>query len=282
MPSQDTNAVGGNLQERVARTIRNDIEAGRLVDGQALPATRELAAQMGVSVFTINEAMKALASEGLIENRPGAGRTVRSGHLVTAPDRTERPPHTYFIGGYAGSGKSEFGRVLARLTGSAVIDKDTITRAVVESHLEDLGQSPHDRESDVYLDRVRPREYENLLATVLENAELGIGVIATAPFVQEFSSQAWIDRTSAQLGAHGVGLTLVWVTCDVETMHIYLRRRGAARDSAKLANWSDYVATRIDTDFRPAGAHVVIHNSADSEPLQGQAARMLAEVAAGR
>ncbi|MCP2266395.1 GntR family transcriptional regulator [Promicromonospora thailandica] len=282
MPSQEANAVGGTLQERVVRTIRNDIEAGRLVDGEALPSTRDLAKQMEVSVFTINEAMKSLASEGLIENRPGSRRIVRSSRPVTPPDRAGRPPHTYFVGGYAGSGKSEFGRVLARLTGAAVIDKDTITRAVVESHLEDLGRSPHDRESETYLDRVRPREYENLLATVLENAELGVGVIATAPFVQEFSSRAWIDRTRAQLDAHGVGLTLVWVTTDVETMHIYLRRRGAARDSVKLANWDDYVATRIDTDFRPAGAHVVIENSADSEPLQSQAARMLAEVAASR
>lgn len=282
MPRQDGSPVGGTMQERVARTIRNDIEAGRLVDGDVLPATTELAKQMEVSVFTVNEAMKALSQEGLVENRPGSRRIVRSARPAPARDHTERLPHTYFIGGYAGSGKSEFGRVLARLTGSAVIDKDTITRAVVESHLEDLGQSPHDRESDTYLDRIRPREYENLLATVLENAELGIGVIATAPFVQEFSNKAWIDRTRDQLSAHGVGLTLVWVTCDVETMHIYLRRRGAARDSVKLATWDDYVATRIDTDFRPAGDHVVIENSGDSEPLQSQATRMLTGVVANR
>nr|BFF20075.1 hypothetical protein GCM10025730_35960 [Promicromonospora thailandica] len=91
MPSQEANAVGGTLQERVVRTIRNDIEAGRLVDGEALPSTRDLAKQMEVSVFTINEAMKSLASEGLIENRPGSRRIVRSSRPVTPPDRAGRP-----------------------------------------------------------------------------------------------------------------------------------------------------------------------------------------------
>lgn len=280
MPSQDMDDGAAPVRGRVVRAIRNDIEAGRLRDGEALPPTRALAQQMDTSVFTINEAMKVLASEGLIENRPGSGRVVRSGHLQPAPQRAARAPHAYFVGGYAGSGKSETARVISRLTGAPVVDKDTITRAVVEGALEAMGRPPHDRESETYLEHVRPREYECLNATVLENAALGIGVVGTAPYVAEFGDRAWIDRSRDQLSVYGIGLTLVWVSTDVETMHTYLRRRGAARDTVKLANWSDYLKERINVDFRPVDEHVVIHNSADSEPLQSQVTRMLSEVAA--
>jgi hypothetical protein len=42
-------------------------------------------------------------------------------------------------------------------------------------------------------------------------------------------------------------------------------------------DWNDYV-TGIDLDFRPEAVHVVINNSASSEPLQSQATKMLTTV----
>ncbi|MCF4122192.1 ATP-binding protein [Antribacter sp. KLBMP9083] len=201
---------------------------------------------------------------------------MRSG-VVRPAARTGRPPHAFLVGGYAGSGKSEFGRVLSRLTGAPIIDKDTITRPVVETALEVMGLPPHDRDSEVYLERVRPREYEALIDATLENAEVGVGPIVTAPFVREFGDKAWIERVTTQLRTRGVGVTLVWVDCDVETMHTYLRRRGAARDSIKLGDWDGYLS-KINVDFRPKAEHLVINNSASSEPLQAQAMRLLANV----
>lgn len=267
--------AGGKKLERVERILRNDIEAGRLRDGEALPSTRALADQMNVSVWTINQAMERLVADGLVEAVSRSRRIVRSG---TAPLTGEpRRPHVFLIGGYAGSGKSELSRVLSRLTGSAIVDKDTTTRAVVEVLLEQLGRPAHDRESSTYLEQVRPYEYEALLATIQENAEVGVGVIATAPFIREFNDTAWIDRVSTRLDAAGVGLTLVWVRCDASTMHTYLKRRGAARDTGKLADWNGYLAT-IDLEFHPAAEHVIIDNSASSEPLQTQATKMLATI----
>jgi hypothetical protein len=73
---------------------------------------------------------------------------------------------------------------------------------------------------------------------------------------------------------------LVWVHCDPETMHTYLRHRGAARDAAKLANWDAYLAS-INIDFRPPVPHVLIDNSASSEPLQDQAKHLVATVLNG-
>lgn len=271
---------GESLHQQIARNIRNDIAAGILHDGDVLPASRELADRWGVSVFTISEAMKVLAGEGLIENKS------RSKRVVRAPDRSRRNeirlrrPHVLLIGGYAGSGKTELGRILTRETGWPMLDKDTLTRPVVEIALEVVGQSPDDRDSDTYLSLIRPREYEALISTTKENVECGNSAIVTAPFVQEFGDHAWIGRTQAVLSSMEATTTLVWVHCDADTMHAYIRHRGAARDAAKLADWPGWLA-RINVDFRPVASHIVIDNSASSAPLQNQAQELLKSVLGG-
>lgn len=262
------------LHQQIARHVRTDIEAGVLRDGDVLPATRELAERWGVSVYTITEAMKLLAEDGLIVSKS------RSKRVVRAPEQAGRQPirlpnpHVVLIGGYAGSGKTELGRILARETGWPILDKDTLTRPLVETALEALGQSPHDRESDAYLTMVRPHEYEALEAATVENVECGSSAIVTAPFIREFGDPVWLGRTQASYTALNAAVTLVWMYCDIPTMHTYLRRRGAGRDSAKLTDWPGYTAT-IDPDFRPPAAHIVIDNCATSTPLQAQAKTLL-------
>ncbi|HJQ48295.1 MAG TPA: GntR family transcriptional regulator [Amycolatopsis sp.] len=260
----------------MARNIRNEIEAGVLRDGQRLPSTRELAEEWGVSTFVINDAMALLIKDGLVESKPRAGRTVR------APEQArERPrpatPHVVLIGGYAGSGKSELGRIVARETGWPLLDKDTLTRPVVEAALEAVGLSPHDRESELYVSKIRPREYESLINAVIENLHCGTGSVVTAPFIREFNDAAWINRTEATCKDLGASVTFVWLYCDADTMHTYVRHRGAARDASKLADWDGYLAG-IDLDMRPPVPHIVVDNSASSEPLQEQARRLIEEV----
>lgn len=83
-------------------------------------------------------------------------------------------PLVLLIGGYAGSGKSQLSRIVARRTHWPMLDKDSTTRAVVEAALKAIGQSPHDRESDVYRQLIRPAEYEALITGVLENLDCGL------------------------------------------------------------------------------------------------------------
>jgi DNA-binding transcriptional regulator YhcF (GntR family) len=264
------------LHQQVARNIRNEIEAGVLRDGQRLPSTRELAEEWGVSTFAINDAMAILIEDGLVESKPRVGRTVR------APEQAqERPrpatPHVVMIGGYAGSGKTELGRIVSRETGWPLLDKDTLTRPVVEAALEAVGHSPHDRDSELYVSKIRPREYESLINAVTENLQCGTGSVVTAPFIREFADAAWINRTEATCKDLGATVTLVWLYCDADTMHTYVRHRGAARDAAKLADWEGYLAG-IDLDMRPPVPHIVVDNSASSEPLQQQARALIDEV----
>lgn len=272
---------GEALHVQVARHIRNEIEAGVLRDGETLPSTRELAARWDVSVFTITEAMKTLAADGLVENKSRSKRVVRAPEQPKLqPQIRPRNPQVIFVGGYAGSGKTELGRILARQTGWPMLDKDTLTRPVLEAALELIGLSPNDRESETYLSSMRPREYESLMAATHENVSCGNSAIVTAPFLREFKDRAWLDRTEALFAALHAQVTVVWVYCDGDSMHGYVRHRGAARDGFKLNDWNAYLAN-IDLDFRPPVPHRVINNCTSSTPLQKQAADLLAEITGG-
>jgi DNA-binding transcriptional regulator YhcF (GntR family) len=261
---------GESKQAQIVRLVRASIEAGQLRDGEALPSTRELAAQWGVSVYTVSGAMQTLSEQGLVDNVSRSKRVVRNPSPTKTKAMSRTKPVVIFVGGYAGSGKTEFGRILARRTGWPILDKDTTTRPVVELALEVLGQPGHDRESAAYLERIRPREYEALTATAAENVECGVSAIVTAPFIREFTDPAWLNRTSAAFTGRDARPVFVWIRCDVETMHLYVRGRGAARDAGKLGDWDSYAAG-LDVDFRPAIDHVLIDNSGSARPLQEQA-----------
>lgn len=267
---------GEPLHRQLAQQIRTQIAAGVLRDGQLLSSDRQLAAEWNVSTFTVKQAMDLLIEEGLVVSK------ARSGRVVNAPNQrpdVERPTgaHAVLIGGYAGSGKTELGRILARSTGWPMLDKDTLTRPVVEAVLELYGRPFYDRDSSTYLEMVRPREYQALSDTLRENLECGNSAIVTAPFIKEFADKGWLDRMAATCRELEVTLSVVWVHTTLDTMHMYLRHRGAARDTTKLEEWPTYSAG-VDVDFRPPVAHTDFDNNPEGESLQAQAKAFLADL----
>jgi GntR family transcriptional regulator / MocR family aminotransferase len=70
------------LHEQVERSVREDIQAGRLAAGARLPSSRALASELGISRGVVTEAYSQLAAEGYLVTRQGApvrvARTVRS------------------------------------------------------------------------------------------------------------------------------------------------------------------------------------------------------------
>jgi predicted kinase len=260
----------------IARQVRSDIEAGRYRHEEQLPSTRTLAEEWRTSVATITRAMQQLAEQGLVINRD------RSSRVVNYPDPRSwdrGAPTVLVVGGYAGSGKTETGRVMARLTGWPMLDKDSTTRPVVEAALSKLGLSPHDRESETYLDVVRPAEYEALRMVTMENVACRNSAIMTAPHIRELRDSAWCERLAAELDAAGAAMHAVWVRCDPESMRTYIVRRGAARDAHKLAHWDEYV-NGLDLDYTPATPHTIISNSIASPPLQPQIEQLLGRLGA--
>jgi len=71
------------LVERVTDELRHMILAGEIQPGEFLPTRKELAAQFGVGLSTVQEAIQALTAVGMLESRPGKGTWVRDDTLDT-------------------------------------------------------------------------------------------------------------------------------------------------------------------------------------------------------
>ncbi|WP_050931705.1 GntR family transcriptional regulator [Aestuariivita boseongensis] len=73
----------GGKSRRVYLLLRDDIATGQQAEGSVLPSEQRLAEIHGVSRVTVRRALDALARDGLIEKKTGAGSIVRS---ARAPD----------------------------------------------------------------------------------------------------------------------------------------------------------------------------------------------------
>jgi len=66
------------LSEQIARQLEEMIAEGTLKPGERLPAERKLAERLGVSRPSLREAIKKLASKGLMESRQGGGTYIKT------------------------------------------------------------------------------------------------------------------------------------------------------------------------------------------------------------
>ncbi|MGK5551628.1 AAA family ATPase [Actinomadura kijaniata] len=167
-------------------------------------------------------------------------------------------PVLVLVGGYAGSGKTEFARFLSDLTGWAVLDKDALTRRMTERLLISIGGDPHDRHTDLYRGEVRPHEYRCLLNAAYGNIGTGVSMILAAPFISELHTPGWLERLTHRCQGQGVEVAALWINSDLDTMHEYIETRDAPRDRWKLSHWDEY--TSILTEDPPPGVTATIDN----------------------
>lgn len=66
------------LYQQIAELLIRDIAAGRLIDGERLPPERDMAANLGIAVGTLRQALKSLTEKGLLERVQGSGNYVRA------------------------------------------------------------------------------------------------------------------------------------------------------------------------------------------------------------
>lgn len=71
-----TRQPGGVLQRQLHGYIRGAVLSGDLAAGARLPASRQLAKDLGIARVTVTEAYDQLVAEGYLETRPGAGTYV--------------------------------------------------------------------------------------------------------------------------------------------------------------------------------------------------------------
>jgi len=227
-----------------------------LVESVPVPASpeRKLPDQSDVvrkALSSIREGTDDVDSEALLNRVVNAWSSA-------AGSNTDGPT-MILVGGYAGSGKSEFAKFLGRLTGWPILDKDSITRPLVDQLLVSLGGEAHDRSSKLYLEKVRPFEYRCIMEAAWNNLDCGIPVILDAPFIKEFSQADWMQRLQNRCRSKRVSVATIWVQCDVESMREYIEFRGAARDAWKMEAWEEYAAG-LNLEFRPQGPHFAVDN----------------------
>lgn len=183
-------------------------------------------------------------------------------------------PTVALIAGYAGSGKTKLGKVLAKTMSWALLDKDTLTRPLLERAAELVCGDPHDRHTPRYVAELRPLEYECLMRTAWEVLDHGTSVLVTAPFLAEVVSPEWLDQVRFRCEVDNHRLHVVWVDCDIDSMKDRLTARGADRDRWKLGHWEEF-AQSVHLDTRPAGEHDVVNNSSSAPTgLHQQALRL--------
>ncbi|WP_020652465.1 GntR family transcriptional regulator [Massilia niastensis] len=66
------------LYQQLQRALRQAIDEGALGPAAALPAERQLAAELGISRITVRKAIDGLVEEGLLVRRPGSGNFINT------------------------------------------------------------------------------------------------------------------------------------------------------------------------------------------------------------
>ena len=68
-----SNSSGKPIYEQIADQVREQIMAGALAAGDALPSMRLLAKELRISVITTKRAYEELERDGFLDNVPGKG-----------------------------------------------------------------------------------------------------------------------------------------------------------------------------------------------------------------
>jgi GntR family transcriptional regulator/MocR family aminotransferase len=99
------------VYRQLAEYLRGLVAAGRLGEGQKLPATRELAAALGLSRNTVNLAYDALVADRLVTAHVGQGTFVapqRARRTLHEPPEDPRAPRLAWEGLFARTAKLSF------------------------------------------------------------------------------------------------------------------------------------------------------------------------------
>jgi GntR family transcriptional regulator len=122
--------AGGPLYQQLHRALRQAIEDERLAGDSPLPPERDIASELGVSRITVRKALDALAEEGLVRRRHGAGtfvaaRVEKSFSMLTSfsedMESRGRTPRSAWLRRLAGAVTPEEAMVLGLSPGSPVL-----------------------------------------------------------------------------------------------------------------------------------------------------------------
>lgn len=140
--------------------------------------------------------------------------------------QNDRMVDVFAIAGAAGSGKTTFGRALAKRLALPLLDLDEVTAPLVA-----VFRSAHPGLDEAEaLTAVRDDRYRDLQRAAVMTTSTGRSVIVTAPFTAEVSSlerwRAFVDPFNEVADVH-----LIWLEVTPEERLRRMRVRGASRDA---------------------------------------------------
>ena len=167
-------------------------------------------------------------------------------------------------------GKTFISKELSKALNNIVyLDKDTLiplSKRVFIAANEEINRS-----SDFFEENVRNYEYEVVLDLAMEALEYNDTVLINAPFTREVRDKDYVMNLRNILAEHDARLAIVWVITDKEVCHQRMIERASDRDTWKLENWDEYIAScnfeipshlsekELDIDF------LLFHNSSEEE-----------------
>ncbi|WP_119396484.1 AAA family ATPase [Salinibius halmophilus] len=140
------------------------------------------------------------------------------------------------------SGKTYISKQLAKALNHVMyLDKDTL---IVLSHqiFRVMGEEEN-RSSEFFQKHIRDFEYDAILDLAFEGLAYTDNVLINAPFTQEIRDPEYVAKLKARLAAQGARLCVVWVMTDVDVVKQRMIERDSDRDTWKLANWDEYIAS---------------------------------------
>lgn len=139
-------------------------------------------------------------------------------------------------------GKTYISKALARRLNHIVyLDKDTLI--TLSKQIFVVAGQPYNRSSDFFEENIRNYEYDCIVELALEALEYEDMVLINAPFTREVRNLDYINDLKAKLAKKNATLVTIWVETSPEVVHQRMVARNSDRDTWKLANWDEYIAS---------------------------------------
>ena len=142
----------------------------------------------------------------------------------------------YIICGSPASGKTTYGKKLAKEKRATFIDIDQSTERLVRLALSKSGRNEYDRDSKYFKENFREPIYQTLFDIAKDNLDW-TNVVLVGPFTQEIRLKNWPEILVKELGGE---VEIHYVSCNSEVRYNRMLGRKSKRDKAKLSDWESF------------------------------------------
>ena len=121
------------------------------------------------------------------------------------------------------------------------LDKDTLIP--LSKQIFRVADQEYNRSSDFFEENIRNYEYEVIIDLAAEALEYAETVLINAPFTREVRDDLYLDSLRNKLKEKNAKLAIIWVETHPDVCHKRMIERDSSRDTWKLDNWDEYIAS---------------------------------------